>query len=235
MYPTVCLNDAHVTSLIDGDVVAYRAACVSQSEDMDENQTAAVVHREVTRWAAMGDDTIVCLSLGRSFRYDAYPDYKSNRKDKPKPPALGFCYQVLRDAYRIQERDTWEADDVMGVLATCGKLECPLIVTIDKDLRQVPGWHWNPLKERWPVWVTPEQGEFLRHLQWLCGDPTDGYGGIPKVGPKKAEKLLKGDWGFAPDTLEGLVADAYQDANLGPDWETYMGQMDKCSKILQAQ
>ncbi len=138
----------------------------------------------------------------------------------------------------MQEKDTWEADDVMGVLATCGQLECPLIVTIDKDLRQVPGWHWNPDKEQWPTWVTEDQGVLLEHTQWLTGDATDGYAGITKcdasprgMGPKTALKWLTEEGFYGREHFTGLSEEAYSDAALD---DSYRDAMRTCSKILQA-
>jgi 5'-3' exonuclease len=63
-------------------------------------------------------------------------------------------------------------------------------VSIDKDLRNVPGWHWNPDKEVEPVYITQEQADLTLHIQWISGDSTDNIYGAYGWGPKKAEKLL---------------------------------------------
>ena len=46
-----------------------------------------------------------------------------------------------------------EADDLIGMLVSSGQA---IGVTVDKDLRQVPGWHWNPDKESEPFEVTED-------------------------------------------------------------------------------
>jgi DNA polymerase-1 len=65
-----------------------------------------------------------------------------------------------------------------------------IAVTIDKDLRTVPGWHWNPDKEEEPVYVEKEDADVFFYLQWMTGDTTDNIPGLWRVGPKKAEKFL---------------------------------------------
>jgi 5'-3' exonuclease len=66
------------------------------------------------------------------------------------------------------------------------------VVSIDKDMAQIPGWHVNPTKDDFPRWVSEEEADYFLALQWLTGDSTDGIPGLPGIGPKKAEKLLGG-------------------------------------------
>ena len=71
-------------------------------------------------------------------------------------------------------------------------------VTIDKDLRQVPGWHLNPDKEDDAILISKEDGDKFFYEQWMTGDSTDNIFGLWKIGPAKAKKLLdstdKEDW-----------------------------------------
>jgi DNA polymerase-1 len=87
--------------------------------------------------------------------------------------------------------DGLEADDVMGILATTDRfIGESVVVTLDKDLRTVPGVHFNPLKDTKPLRVTDAQADYWWLTQALTGDTTDFYKGIPGCGPKKAEKIL---------------------------------------------
>ena len=80
-----------------------------------------------------------------------------------------------------------EADDAMG---RHQKINQTIICTIDKDLDMIPGWHynWNHYRiyhvSRW---------EAQQHFwtQMLTGDAGDNIKGINRVGPKKADKILK--------------------------------------------
>ena len=79
----------------------------------------------------------------------------------------------------------------MGILAT-KRPEERIIVSTDKDMATVPGWHYNPNKDAdGPRYVDAMSAQ--RFLQWqvLTGDPTDGYKGAKGIGPKKADIILK--------------------------------------------
>lgn len=64
-----------------------------------------------------------------------------------------------------------------------------VIVTLDKDLDQVAGWHYNFVTKK-RYWVTPEEGKYFFYQQVLTGDRIDNIPGLPKVGPVKAKKIL---------------------------------------------
>jgi DNA polymerase-1 len=125
-----------------------------------------------------------------------------------------------------------EADDIMGIAQTNGKTPDTVIVSVDKDMRQIPGWHLNPHKEDFPVFVTEAEADWLFHMQWLSGDQTDGYGGIKGIGPKKAEKILilAAD-NHPPLSLTEAVIEAYGEKNY--TMEQCYGQA-RCARILRA-
>jgi len=77
--------------------------------------------------------------------------------------------------------DTLEADDALGIYATLHPGN--VIVSPDKDMKQIPGQLYN-MEEMFTV--SPEEGERMHYLQTLSGDQTDGYGGVPGVGMKRA-------------------------------------------------
>lgn len=85
--------------------------------------------------------------------------------------------------------DNVEADDVVAVLQ--GMFPNTIICTPDKDLNQVPGEHYDYKKGTFAT-VTPEQADRFFWYQMLIGDDADNIAGVPKIGPKKAEELLKG-------------------------------------------
>lgn len=114
--------------------------------------------------------------------------YKGNRvTEKP------VRYQELRD--RLVKRwgaevcQGYEADDAIAV-ALSGADEYTVAVSIDKDLRQVPGWHWNWIKDTEPQYISTLDGAFNLFCQVLSGDATDNIPGLHKVGQKTAQKWL---------------------------------------------
>lgn len=203
--------------LIDGDIFAYKAACVNQ-EDIDLGD--GIVSAQTNPQQAASDveslidnivvnlsdaspksavDVHVCLTgplqeiSGRNFRKEVYADYKNNRDPKAKPVLLPFVKEHMRKVYSTKIKDGIEADDVIGILMTHptlmpGKKVC---VTIDKDLLQIPGRHFNPDKDLKRM-VSEQQGDYWFMYQTLVGDQVDNYPGCKGVGPVNAEKILKG-------------------------------------------
>ena len=83
----------------------------------------------------------------------------------------------------------------MGIYATFEPGN--IIVSPDKDMRQIPGKLYN-LDET--VEVSEEEGMRWHLIQTLAGDQTDGYGGVPGIGVKRAIALLDKD-GYTWDTV----------------------------------
>lgn len=114
--------------------------------------------------------------------------YKGNRVDNAKP----FYYQQIRDylcdAHDAQVIEGHEADDECSILAHAD--EGPHIVcSIDKDLDQIPGMHYDYMKK--VVYkVEPTEGLYLLWRQTLTGDSTDNIQGMYRCGDAKAIKLL---------------------------------------------
>jgi DNA polymerase-1 len=207
-------------ALLDGDIIAYRAAAIST----DRSQALENLHQTVAQWqqGAGCDECIVALTSRPSFRYDLYPEYKANRKDKPKPEFLGDCMAEL-ERYPWLRIPNTEGDDVLGIVSTRGEIGDHVIVTVDKDLLQIPGLHWNPDKGEQRR-VSEDEADLLFHMQWLTGDRTDNIPGIPKIGPVKAAKILEGH-AYSHRTL--AVCAAYKAANLSFAECQTMGQLVK--------
>lgn len=219
------------TALIDADFIAYEAAAWAHATQADAFDLTARLEGTVREWAAraFASKWIVCYSDDRenNFRKDHYPLYKAHRTSEP-PAMLGMAQQVIKDMSAVTLMvPRLEADDIMGIAQTNGKNGNTVIVSVDKDMRQIPGWHLNPHKEDFPVLVTWDEAERFFHMQWLTGDQTDGFGGIKGIGPKKAAKILDRR---GHDSQEELVLKAYAEA--GYTDEQALGQA-RCARILR--
>lgn len=205
-------------ALLDGDIIAYRAAAIST----DRSQALENLHQTVAQWqqGAGCDECIVALTSRPSFRYDLYPEYKANRKDKPKPEFLSDCMAEL-ERYPWLRIPNTEGDDVLGIVSTRGEVGDHVIVTVDKDLLQIPGLHWNPDKGDQRR-VTEDEADLLFHMQWLMGDRTDNIPGIPKVGPAKATKMLT-DVPMAERTAK--VFEIYESFGLDREYAVTMARL----------
>lgn len=142
---------------------------------------------------------------GNSFRLDYWPEYKGKRGRKPLVHAELRNWIISNADYRTYLRPRLEADDILGILATHKKLVKGdrIVVSIDKDMKQIPGRHFNPDKDEW-FEVTEESGDQAFYFQTLTGDQTDNYPGCPGIGPKRAAGVT--DW-------NGVVA-VYEKAGL---------------------
>ena len=86
-----------------------------------------------------------------------------------------------------------EADDLVAIWASEARAneDAYVVVGIDKDLKQIPGNHYNFVKKE-HVFIDDDQAHLLLMTQCLTGDNSDNIPGIKGIGPKKAEKILAG-------------------------------------------
>jgi 5'-3' exonuclease len=134
-------------------------------------------------------DYIVYLTASdsRTFRDElaTIAKYKGNRDNAPRPK----WYHEVRD-YIMRHLNTEvcegiEADDALAMAQT----KDTVIVSVDKDLLQIPGLHFNWVKDE-KYNVSPETGRRNLYEQVLKGDRTDNIMGIPGVGDVRAKKML---------------------------------------------
>lgn len=197
------------TLLLDADGLMFEFASTSEQrfdwggvESVVSNVDAACrrisIAIEIMEKRLHADQSIVCLSCPtrRYWRHDIYPQYKAHRTHGPRPVLLPQLREHLQSKYRTFERPNMEADDVLGILAT-GK-QVPgekVIVSGDKDMRQIPGLLYNRSKPSVGMEEISEEYADRWHLmQALVGDTCDGYPGCKGIGPKKAEAFLDKGW-----------------------------------------
>ena len=183
-------------ALIDGDIVCYRVGFTTQ--DVNERIAISRVNTMVDNILhnSGASDYLIYLTGEGNYRVGIYPEYKANRTaDKPIHYSLIRNYLMDHEAAIMCEGE--EADDVMGYTQMAGYDEeedvyTTLIASIDKDLKQIPGRHYDFVKNV-HSFVTPEEGTYFFYQQLLTGDRVDNIPGLPKVGPVKAKKIL-GEW-----------------------------------------
>ena len=183
-----------ITSLIDGDIVAYRcaASCWNAKTGAILTPVKIAYYRiedmlDNIFKASASDKYRMFLSDSKNFRHEIYPQYKANRTGLARPPYLDNCKNYLVQKRNAEVCEGIEADDALGI-AQCEN-PSTVICSIDKDLLQIPGLHYNFVKDT-KVLVTPVGG--LRHFfkQLLIGDVADNIHGIRGIGVTKANKLI---------------------------------------------
>lgn len=233
-------------ALLDADIVAYQVAASNEQRiDWDGDGEVSQYANDLTyvtgqvdlyigelKLKLKADEMVICLTDKVNWRNSVLPTYKENRKGSMKPLLLSAVKEYLAAEYTSYIKPTLEADDVMGILATHPTLikGKKVIVSIDKDMKQIPGWLYNPDKDSKPQLVEAADGDYFHYFQTLTGDPVDGYSGCPKIGKVKATRILdeaKGsEWDAIVRTYEaaGLTeADALVQAQVARicQWQNY--------------
>jgi 5'-3' exonuclease len=153
------------------------------------------------------DDYCIYFSDHReaTFRADLYPAYKQNRT-QPKPKHYQALKDFLLEKYECKQEVGQEADDGMGIAQT----EDTVICSIDKDMMQVPGHHFNFVK--WTKhFITEEEGTLFFYKQLLIGDTVDNIKGVTGIGKGKAGKLLDPLLGESEEVLFNRTRETYID------------------------
>lgn len=121
--------------------------------------------------------------------------YKGNRDPEHKPYWYAQIREYLTERWGATVVTGREADDEVSILAWQHIRENDddgyVICTIDKDLDQVPGMHYD-YKKHVHYDVSFEDAKRWFYVQTLAGDPTDNIGGAYKIGMTKAEKIVDG-------------------------------------------
>ena len=149
----------------------------------------------------------VAFDHGKTFRHEAFPAYKAQREETPED--IRASVPIIKDileAYHISvlQADGFEADDVIGTLATAaGRVGIETyMLTPDKDYGQLVGdnvYIYRPrhgggydtlgeseVTQKYGIATTAQVIDLLA----LMGDSADNFPGCPGVGEKTAAKLI---------------------------------------------
>jgi len=149
----------------------------------------------------------VAFDHGKTFRHDAFPEYKAQREETPEDIKLSvpLIKQILETMHiPILQVDGFEADDIIGTVATrfgSDGIET-FMLTPDKDYGQLIGpnvFMYRPRhgggyeiigeKEVGDKYGIPTPAQVIDLLA-LMGDTADNFPGCPGVGEKTAAKLI---------------------------------------------
>ena len=199
--------------LIDADFIVYKN-CAAAETELDFGDDVIIVTsnfsdaytatlRELTKIKnKLGafSDLILFFSDSENFRKKILPEYKGHRNRK-KPCGYKRVINALRKEYKVIIKPQLEADDSMGIYAT--KYPGNIIVSPDKDMRQIPGQLYN-FEEVFTV--SKEEGAKWHLIQTMAGDQTDGYKGLEGVGVKRATALFE-EKGYSWKTVVDAFAE----------------------------
>lgn len=184
-------------NLCDSDLIAYRAAASCEPTKakpfLEPCQAALFRVHDMIQTIIKGtncNDMEFYLGGSDNFRKEIYPEYKGNRT-KPPPTYLQECRELLVTEYGAKIVNGRETDDELGIRQTFHDGNSR-IVSLDKDLLQIPGYHYNWVRDTHTL-VSPLDGLRTFYKQLIAGDGTDNIpsydGKIRNSIPKFIEKL----------------------------------------------
>tara|TARA_B100001250_G_scaffold138725_1_gene118770 strand:+ start:9016 stop:11781 length:2766 start_codon:yes stop_codon:yes gene_type:complete len=217
--------------LLDGFALIYRAYfAFAKNPRINSNglDTSAIFGfantlNEVIKKESPSHIAVVFDRSAPTKRHIEYPEYKAQRDAMPDGirDALPYIDKLL-EAFNIPKlyKDGFEADDVIGTLAKKAEQKGykTYMMTSDKDFAQLvsenifmyrPGNKWQPTT----IWGVPEvlekfditRVDQVIDFLGMMGDSADNIPGIPGVGQKTAQRLLK-QYG----TMEGVFAKSHE-------------------------
>lgn len=173
---------------IDGDILVYQSIWSAKSiKDIKKklDQTIASIMSDLE-----GDVGKIAIKGSNNFRKEIYPEYKNNRKKeltKQEKEFFDFGYKYLEESWGAIPAHGMEADDLLAIWST---EEPGIIVSIDKDMLQVAGLHFNTRKKEYCN-MTEEEASLFLHTQVMMGDSVDNITGLRGIGKVKAAKVLE--------------------------------------------
>ncbi len=180
------------------------------------NTLLEVIQKQKPTHIAVAFDT-----AAKTFRDEIFKEYKATRQETPEDIRHGIptVKEIIRGFnIPILEMDGYEADDIIGTIATQAATKGFVVymMTPDKDFGQLvkenvllykPAYMGNAVDvlgpkevcEKWDI----ENVSQVIDILGLQGDSSDNIPGIPGIGPKTAADLLK-----QFKTVEGVIAHA---------------------------
>ena len=199
--------------VLDGSSLIFRAFyALPGLSDSHGQPTGAIFgfSNMLTKLMAEQQPDLMVLAFDKSrhtFRTERYADYKGTRDKTPEE--LLSQFPLLREfaanmGIPFLEKDNYEADDIIGTLATqaAAKGYDVRVITGDRDALQLVRPNLRVLLTKkgiseikdYDTAAFEEEYGFeplkLIDLKGLMGDTSDNIPGVPGVGPKTASKLL---------------------------------------------
>jgi 5'-3' exonuclease len=210
-------------ALLDSDIIAYRISFACKDEDVVTALSTLDVY--IADILLLGvpeaSDFKLFLTGKGNFRKEiaVTAEYKGNRKDIEKPHHLEAIREFLIEHWGAIVSINQEADDDIAIAATNIGEESCVIVSLDKDLDQISGHHYNFVKKT-KYYIDKPTAVLNLYKQILSGDVADNIIGLKGIGPAKAAKILadctneKEMYDACINAYDGNVDRVHENANL---------------------
>jgi 5'-3' exonuclease len=170
--------------IIDGDHCSYRmaASCEPTKAKVEREPLSTALSRidstmHHIKQACNSEEYELYIAGDNNFRKTLYPLYKANRT-QTKPMWLEDCREYLITTYGAKIVNDVEVDDMCGIRMTAmeGMEEC-ICVSLDKDLLQLPGRHYNFVNKEHTT-TSPLEGLRIFYKHIILGDASDNVPGF---------------------------------------------------------
>ncbi len=202
--------------LIDGTALAYRSyfAMINSNLRNSEGIPTGAIYGFANALVNLMEKekpthlAVVWDTHAPTFRHEMDENYKANRP--PQPEDLRISIPLIKEmvelfGFQNLEKDGFEADDLIGTLASRARKErvTVLMVTPDKDFMQLVGdniFMFKPLNRGDGFELIDRKGvndyfgvdpEAVTDVLALIGDTSDNIPGVPGIGKKGAAKIIQ--------------------------------------------
>lgn len=201
--------------LVDGDIIIYRCGLAAKEPEPLSFTLHSVKQtlEGILDNFEISDKSRVFIQGSGNYRDQVATvlEYKGNRDPSKRPVYYHEIREYLVDYKNAEIIHGMETDDALGIEQWSNKDRSTCIVSIDKDLDCIPGWHYNWVKnELYYVDLATANRKYW--TQVLTGDTTDNILGcgkqvekVYKSGKKIGQHYLTRD-GIGPKAAEEIIA-----------------------------
>lgn len=208
------MEKSELTALVDCDILRFRCGFAADSQIKKEAAEAEPGAGEERIKEMMQDIDYTAVALQNvkttleniteqfngqhelyihgegNFRYElaTLKPYKGNRDQAHKPKYFKEIKDYIVETWDAIVVNEIESDDALGIRQYEAK-DNTCIVSNDKDMDMIPGYHFNWVKNDF-YFIEEREANLMLFWQMLVGDTSDNIPGITNVGPKTASKLL---------------------------------------------
>ena len=161
----------------------------------------------------------VYISGDKNFRYDIDPAYKGQRDKINKPIHEKQIRNHLIKKWKAQVVDCGHETDDEVSIELWRNQDTHVIASIDKDLNNTPGWHFNYDKEEY-YYIPYDEASLNFYRQMLSGDNVDNIKGVKGIGKQRAEDLLP--YPLTDERMCDIVWNVYKEK--GYDYKYFLQQ-----------
>lgn len=202
------INFTH--AIIDGDLIVYTGGFGAKPGEPVENalHNCKSIMARILEFCGAPEYRLF-LTGKDNFRdiVAVTKPYKGNRDTLHKPEHYQACRDYLVNAWAAEVVDGMEADDACAITQYQHLADAnPILVSVDKDLNMIPGWHYNWKKDE-SKFIDQDEADKWFWFQLCTGDTVDNIAGLPGIGEKKAERMLEGK---SLAEMEQVVREAYR-------------------------